>query len=265
MKPKIFIHPGIGKTATSAIQRVGMTQLDGLLRYCPFGLVGDVHNLLADIHDRFDKDVFLRELEGIKALDKNYNYLISSEFLCYSSDENIKFLTKELLSAGFDLEIVFVFREYSSLLLSTYLQTLKSGHNLLKGETFEGFVSRNLQSFKYDFLVGKWTNDPRVSVKILNFDSNKSGFVEYFFESLGVTSCDLIHTNEIINDSLIPECIPLILMFDSVESTELARAEFIKGLLAFSKEYSGYSSSGIYKESIKPFVERLVLETTIEI
>jgi len=182
---KIFLHIGIGKTATSAIQKVCYESIsdDSNTKYFPFGLIGDVHNSLSDFHPNFKEDIFDEAICQFKNLDSSYNYLISSEFLAYASKDLINTLIKAIINAGFQPEVILVIRSFSDLLLSSYLQALKSGFGLHKGESIIDYAERVQKDLNYLDLLDKWG---QCTAKIIDFDLNKKNIINVFLNELEI-------------------------------------------------------------------------------
>jgi len=245
----IYIHPGLGKTATSAIQHIAITQLKGDILYFPFGLKGDVHNYLSDVHPIYDEIYFESEMAKVNQLDKKKSYLISSEFLCYSTEAHIKNLCNKIITTGFKIKVVFASRDLLSLIQSSYLQSLKSMHGLINGESLFDFYKRNKQQFSIDMLVRKWAVNDGVDIAIIEFDKYGGNFVEKFFEYLGVK---VTGSHTIKNSSIHSGFIELITTLDkSIAGLEIAdRQKLIELLIQLSDKYKGsikYESSDLSK------------------
>ncbi|MBB1352347.1 hypothetical protein [Pseudoalteromonas sp. SG45-3] len=240
MKSKgiIYIHPGLGKTATSAIQNIAFNQLKEDVLYFPFGLKGDVHNYLADVHPIFDEEHFDIELDKVAQLDKNKNYFISSEFLCYCTKEHIKSLCTKIMSLGFHIKVIFAIRELLPLIESSYLQSLKSAHGLVAGESMLGFYKRNKQQFNFNMLINKWSSVDNVDVVIIEYDKYKDNFVKVFFQYLGV---EVTGSKSVTNSSINSVFIELITTIDrSIIGLEKKdRKEIIDMLIKLSDKYRG--------------------------
>jgi hypothetical protein len=234
----IYIHPGLGKTATSAIQKIAKEQLNGDMLYFPFGLKGDVHNYLADVHPAFTEEHFNEEVNKLIQLDKSKNYLISSEFLCYSTKSHIQSLCQKIIDAGFKVQVIFAVRELLPLIQSSYLQSLKSMHGLVAGESMLEFYKRNKQQFSYKMLIEKWSIIEGVKVTIIEFDKYGKGFVKRFFEYLNI---EVDGAQEITNSSINVGFVELITTLDkSITNFQFEdRLELIELLIKLSDKYKG--------------------------
>lgn len=247
----------MGKTGTSAIQKVAFEALfnsNESLEYFPYGLKGDVHNLLSDNYPSFNKDDFVSNCNKISQLDHAKSYLISSEFLCYASDDHIEFLISSIKSAGFSVEILFVVRAYSNLIHSSYLQALKTGYGLKHGESGDAYYDRNISSVRLGRSIKRWGNDPDVEITIFNYDSIKNDLIQCFFDYLGVNiDFNSVNAAKDVNESLLPEFISLIANFDEVNLNDKnyfeRRSIFIGNLLAISKEAKPYSKLNVLSKS----------------
>lgn len=266
MCPKIFIYPGIGKTATSAIQNLAFINLrdNSVCEYFPFGLIGNVHNGLADLHPNFNSVFFATAMASFDQLSKAKNYLISSEFLCFSSKVNIQTLLNKIVDSGFKAEVIFVVREFSKLLLSAYLQALKTGYGLVRGESYYDYVERTKSQFNLVSLIDKWNGIPEVTIKILSFDKYSDGFVKKFFGIIGCDSLIKDDTLKLVNESLLAEFIPLIRNYDNLVRWSLEdkdsmknRTSFVQDLLALSKKYKHLTTPQEYELSVKTLTEEM--------
>jgi hypothetical protein len=237
-KPIVYIHPGLGKTATSAIQKIAINQLKGSTLYFPFGLKGDVHNYLSDVHPIYNEEYFNDELAKLTQLKKDKNYLISSEFLCYSTKSHIQKLCKLITEAGFQIQVIFAVRDLLPLIQSSYLQSLKSMHGLVAGESMLEFYKRNKQQFNFKMLIEKWSINDSVEVSIIEFDKYGKHFVKRFFEYLNT---EVEGDQDITNSSIHIGFVELITTLDkSIDTFDTKdRQELIELLIKFSDKYRG--------------------------
>jgi len=255
---KIFIHIGIGKTATSAIQGLcyeGISE-DSRTKYFPLGLIGDVHNLLSDIHPKFEDKTFRDVICGIKDLDKSFNYFISSEFLAYASTDVINSLKGAIIDAGFELEVLLVIRNFSDLMLSTYLQALKTGFGLNKGESIIDYCNRVKGDLNYLKMLSKWEGG---AITIIDYDANKKNIINVVLDHLKITIKPNVNLKKQVNLSLLCDFIPLIRRFDlmSPEAQPLERKAFINKLLDISKDYSRFADNSFHKQCIQKITDEM--------
>lgn len=243
---KLILHVGMGKTATSAIQKVARNKLpvNSGVKYVPYGIdeSSNAHNLLADNHPKFNLEIYNEIIQRLRRDKEEFfaqSNLISSEFLMFSSHEHRERLIRDLSSVWSDIIVVFTIRRYDHLLYSSYLQALKTGYGLLQNDNINTYIERMKPAFSLPLHLGYWSKVGQVC--FLDFD--KGSIVKRFFEFLGVEVENISMSDE-VNSSLITEVIGLINQFDSLNSGDSInnnRQAFIKDLLKFSDKYRKYS------------------------
>lgn len=254
----IYIHIGLGKTGTSAIQNSAFSNIKktSQTKYFPYGLIGNVHNGLADAHPQFSAQEYGKSLSLIKKINRNYDYLISSEFLCYSSSKAIEELISALKSEGFKVKVIFVYRNFSDLILSSYLQALKSGYGLIKGESIIDYASRMEHILDIKAMLNKWASCEIIPI---NYDENKSDFVNSFMNKINLAIDQQSKPREQINTSLLCEFIPLIRNYDlkNHDISSGKRALVITQLLKASDCLAEYTQKDFHKNCIQEIAMRM--------
>ena len=204
----IVFHPGIGKTATSAIQRTGLalpvTDPDKAC-FSPVGVMGGAHNAFASIHPMFEPEVFERSMEALIAfvMKRTAPTVVSSEFLMRERSEKIQALTARFLSAGIRCRAVFGIREYDGFLMSAYMQALKVGWGMKQNETLEDYAKREMALIRYPELVDRWArciDDDNVF--LMDYDKNRQRFLSIFFDFLGLSPGSIPAVPGTVNPSL---------------------------------------------------------------
>jgi hypothetical protein len=219
---RIIFHPGIGKTATSAIQKMGSKlPIDNADAVCfsPYGYIQDVHNVFADNHPQFDPEKCQIELRKLIkfAKKRNADTVVSSEFLIRSSAGHVRKILNRVINSGLNVKIIVSVRNYTDYLLSSYLQAVKVKWGMKPGESLQSYAVRELKNVRLLVLVDQWA---RVvgdeNVTILDYDKFKQNFVAKFFNWIGVEHIDTDESAQIANNSLPFSSANVLLEFDKV-------------------------------------------------
>ncbi|CAH6828785.1 conserved hypothetical protein [Vibrio chagasii] len=230
LEKTVIFHPGMGKTATSAIQRVGVEHCFDNLNYSKFGVLGEAHNYFSSIHPQYSEDKFTSEWQGFLncLVNSDKNFLISSEFLIRDDPEHIKRMILDLKSIGYKVQVVFSIRSYTSYLISAFLQGVKVNWGVSPDETVFEFSKRELPLIRLPDLIKPWAeNAGDENIFILDYDNNRHGFVEKFYSGLGAHLDLNEYRSENVNPSIKLAVAPLLRHFDRVSSNSSQRAEFI--------------------------------------
>ena len=233
---KIVIHPGIGKTATSAIQHVfydflpSTNQRDGFC-YSPYGLIGNVHNIFANNHPQFSQAKFELALGELVAFSKSYegDILISSEFLIRCNKQHISVLLKTLLKAGNDICVILAIRNYSDYLISAFLQAVKVKWGMKNNEGILSYCERELNNINLPKLIGNWSDViGDENIFILDYDENKKEILSKFAGFFNVT---LPQKSDVkINQSISLPTANILLEFDKYCHDNRKRIDLIRFL-----------------------------------
>lgn len=233
----IVFHPGIGKTATSAIQRTGLAlPVSDPDRACfsPIGVLGGAHNAFASIHPMFDPEVFEKSMKELIAFTRKRNAptVVSSEFLMRERPEKIQELTAALSSAGIQCKAVFGIREYDGFLMSAYMQALKVGWGMRKNETLEEYARREIGLIRYPELVDRWARyigDDNLF--LIDYDENRERFLPIFFGFLNLSPASIPEVTETVNPSLPIGAAEIVRSFDLACDNAIARKKLIEDLM----------------------------------
>lgn len=227
----LIIHPGFGKTGTSAIQ-------DFLFHFnkysehhsvfCPFGIAGGAHNLLATNHPLFDQYVFNEILEKTIefTLKRESPTIISTEFFIRQSPPDTVKLLKTLMHHGITVKVVIGIRNYRDYMLSSYLQALKVKWGMRENETLEDYINRELPQVRFPFSISPWSdvlgND---SIFLFNFDVDRSNYLRKFLTFIGIGSSPeyVFSSNIIVNHSIPLPAIGILNEFDAASADSKAR------------------------------------------
>lgn len=250
---KLIIHPGMGKTATSTIQKQlffnsGITSNNGVLVYPNVGLDKEkAHHFFSDKYPGFSVDNFNNIIIELKRIAFESNddslFVISSEFLVHSSDSHIERLSSIFRDIFDEVEVVFAIRNYRDIVYSSYLQAVKVNYGIVNGESILDYASRMGSGFDFNLLISRWESVG--SIKIFDFDNFKSNVIAGFFEYLGVDDFIVAPGLEKENTSIIEDVVSLIFNFDAANRDDLNRDRFIDNMLSFSNDYKDFKSSSM--------------------
>lgn len=207
----IYIHIGIGKTGTSAIQKVLHSEREAFLKHDFFipltGLNYDNlgHHRLAKYQESFPsnvtKDLYGELLAEISASSQS-NILISSELYCYCKSEFIDFMGK--LFSGFSVKIILYVREQVSLVESTFLWWQAQGYDYKYN--VDDFFEMAKGGFNYQWMIKGWLDnfgENAIIVKVYDKKLIGGRTLSYFFDGVyGKYICE--DSPEVVNKSLLP-------------------------------------------------------------
>jgi len=257
-QPKtIIFHPGIGKTATSAIQNIGFKlSSDNSSHACfsPFGFFGGASNYFASNHPGFTPANYQSNWQSLLSFAKNRNSstVVSSEFLIRDNPQHIANMLNEAKNEGIEVKVIVAVRNYTDYLISAFLQAVKVNWGIPDNENIFKFCERELSQIRMPLLVNNWAKHiGDKNVFLMDYDKDKQNFVSLFFKSIGldvdVSSCQ----QSKVNESIKLEVAPMLRHFDRVSSNKQQREEFIK-----------YLNSLDYKEQHAKNVKQRI-ETTV--
>ncbi|WP_159656135.1 hypothetical protein [Vibrio atypicus] len=261
MTRKLIIHPGIGKTATSAVQyglfeNSNFESDNTIYIYPNVGLDSEhAHHYFADNYPGFSagniKDNILQIKNEVCAIgnEKNVVYILSSEFLVHSSQAHIDFLLSEFKSFFDSVEVVFSVRNYVDLVYSSYLQAVKVNYGIINSESILDYYSRMGDGFNFPVLLDKFSKYD--CVKFIDYDKNKMDFIRVFFSSIGFDSSKLKIANNKKNLSIIEDVVDIIFSFDKLNDKTANRQTFISNMVAFSNNYKDFSSRKMKEQLIE--------------
>jgi hypothetical protein len=223
VKKSIYFHIGIGKTATTAIQKSLIEYRQQLMEqdfYVPLtGLEKDGigHHLLADFSQlklvKSQKILYSSLFDELMYIRQN-NIILSSENFFYCSVELISYI-KELFST-YNIKIIFFVREQLSLIESTYLLWQAIGYDYKYN--IKSFFDTVKVGFDFELMIQPWIEnfgDENILVKVFDKNNLDNGIVKYFFKDIKtIGNIEVIEQNCIVNKSLIPCFSNLITLID---------------------------------------------------
>jgi len=185
MKKKLYLHLGLGKTGTSFLQTTfALNEINyknnGLLypdisnnhkvavqgittSGNGFHIAAKFLKQLEEVNSTFDEVLFFN------SLDKNYDYLISSEWLNELPIDKIKEFI-ELTNQSHEPHLIFFYRSIPDLIISNYHQGLKQGSRISLLDKIE--VMKNSIRKIIDKLIA--FSDSEIKHSIFNYDCSKN-------------------------------------------------------------------------------------------
>ena len=246
-QPKtIIFHPGIGKTATSAIQSIGLKlPSDNTEQACfsPYGVIGGANNYLASNHPEFSEVKFKEQWDALLtfALNRNASTVVSSEFLIRDNPKHIEAMLKEAKEKGLEVKVIVAVRNYTDYLISAFLQAVKVNWGIPNNENMLMFCERELGQIRMPLLVDHWAKHiGDENVYLMDYDQDKQNFVNLFFKTIGIEVDTGTKKENKVNESIRLEIAPMLRHFDRVSSNKAQRSEFIQFLnsLDYKEQHS---------------------------
>jgi hypothetical protein len=259
-QPKtIVFHPGIGKTATSAIQTIGLklpTDISEQACFSPFGVFGGAHNHLASNHPNFSYEKFQEQWCSLLefALNRNSSTIVSSEFLIRDNPKHIATMLKEAKEKGLNVKVIVAVRNYTDYLVSAFLQAVKVNWGVPDNENIFMFTEREIKQIRMPQLIERWAKHiGDENVFLMDYDKNKNGFVDSFFKNIGVDIENIDKKENKVNESIRLEIAPMLRQFDRLSSNKEQRPQFIQYLnsLDYKEQHSINVRNRIEKEVVR--------------
>jgi hypothetical protein len=242
----IIFHPGIGKTATSAIQNIGFKlPTDDNLQACfsPYGFYGGASNYFASNHPDFSLSNYQNNWDSLLKFAKNKggSTVVSSEFLIRDNPQHIANMLKEIKSEGINVKVIVAVRNYTDYLISAYLQAVKVNWGLQENEDVFKYCKRELAQIRMPLLIDNWAKHiGDENVFLMDYDKDKQNFVRLFFETIDIKIDSNDGTKAKINESIRLEIAPMLRHFDRITSNKQQREQFIQYLnsLDYKDQYA---------------------------
>ena len=259
-QPKtIIFHPGIGKTATSAIQTIGLnlpTDISEQACFSPYGVFGEAHNHLASNHPYFSYEKFQEQWSLLLefALNRESSTVVSSEFLIRDNPKHIETLLIQAKEKGIAVKVIVAVRNYTDYLISAFLQAVKVNWGIRDNEDIFMFTKREIELIRMPLLIDKWAKHiGDKNVFLMDYDKNKNGFVDSFFKNIGVDIANIDKKENKVNESIRLEIAPMLRHFDRLSSNKEQRPQFIQYLnsLDYKEQHAIHVKSRIEKEVVR--------------
>lgn len=262
----IILHVGIGKTGTSAIQKMLFENRDVLAAqgvfYPDFGLYGNAHHLFANFRKPRPSPRVAELIASAKTSADGLgcrSILISSEQFMYCNADYIR----EFLShfSAWRISVILFVRRQPELIASAFLQKLKEAP--LHSTGAHAFFCQNKRAFDYSRKIAIWRsllNPEDIHVKLYDKHLLGNDVCSKFLGLLGLVLPETGHTSQ-ANLSLIPEFVPIIQLMDSGEMNLNTRAPVMKEFLRLSNEFRRSSSQKLLLEDEIRDIESYYAET----
>jgi len=259
-QPKtIIFHPGIGKTATSAIQEVGLSlpsDISGQACFSPFGVFGGAHNHFASNHPHFSEEKFEAQWQQLLefSLNREGSTIISSEFLIRDNPKHIERMLSQAKEKGISVKVVVAVRNYTDYLVSAFLQAVKVNWGIPANENVFMFIKRELDQIRMPRLIQHWSKHlGDENIFLMDYDEHKKGFVSFFFQFIGVDISSNNKKENKVNESIRLEIAPMLRHFDRISANKEQRGQFIQYLnsLDYQTQYSIDIKNKVEKEIVR--------------
>jgi hypothetical protein len=255
----IIFHPGIGKTATSAIQNIGLKLVpedNGITCFSPYGVIGAANNLFASNHPLFSPEKYEAEWNALLdfSLHRNSSTVVSSEFLIRDNPKHIEIMLKQAIDKGINVKVIIAVRNYTDYLVSAFLQAVKVNWGIPNNENIFMFCERELAQIRMPLLVDHWAKHiGDENVFLMDYDENKDDFVNLFFKTVGINLSDEYKKENKVNTSIKLEIAPMLRHFDKVSNDKKQRNGLIQYLnsLEYKSEYVGTLKNRIGANIVK--------------
>ncbi|WP_319781515.1 hypothetical protein [Oceanisphaera sp. IT1-181] len=271
-KPRIFIHIGMNKTGTSALQSYLLSVKGDLLNseilYPETGLIGSAHYSLSASLGFCNPSVDPTWIKEQKKLKKSFQSEINKKIdtVIISSED---FLLNKPISTvldffkGFDIKVIVYLRRHDHWWLSAYAQAVKMKHLPPWNQGPQGFINFNRRRNKsygdYRHLVDRWAKaigKTNVIVRPYEREQNQPDLKADFLRAIGepelAEKLPRMETRD--NASLPLASVQLMDIFQRID----VDPELHQKLLAHARTF-GKGDNRLLKEIVNPqFLHKLV-------
>ena len=160
MKKLLYLHIGMGKTGTTALQdffwdnRKQLARHD--LHYPALGAVANAHHLVSPHIPRFLEGVWdfksVAEWAPKLAESRQPRILLSSELIAWAEEGVVRDFCTEL-SNWFDIKVVLYLRRVDNIIMASYNQQIKAGPQRRK---IDDIYIENIDRFDYPKILSVW-------------------------------------------------------------------------------------------------------------
>ena len=162
MKKKLYLHIGMGKTGTTALQDFFAHNRGPLgklgISYPDHGVMSNAHHLLSPHVPRFLEDQWqfetVDEWAPVLAEQDASRVLLSSELMAWA-DEAIARKFCAQVSAWFDLHVVCYVRRQDNIIMASYNQQIKAGPQRRR---IDLIYRKQMERFDYPRILAPWAD-----------------------------------------------------------------------------------------------------------
>ncbi|TDG15112.1 hypothetical protein E2F43_02425 [Seongchinamella unica] len=162
MKKKLYLHIGMGKTGTTALQNFFWENRRALARndvcYPKYGTVSNAHHLLSPHVPRFLEDEWsfqsVDEWAPRLVKSKENRILLSSELMAWADEARARRFCAQV-SAHFDLTVVVYLRRQDNIIMASYNQQIKAGPQRRR---IDLIYRKQIERFDFPKILAPWSD-----------------------------------------------------------------------------------------------------------
>ncbi|RLQ23694.1 hypothetical protein DWB85_00625 [Seongchinamella sediminis] len=162
MKKKLYLHIGMGKTGTTALQNFFWENRKVLARhdvcYPEHGLMSNAHHLLSPHVPRFLEDQWsfqaVDEWAPELVKSRQNRILLSSELMAWADEASARKFCAQV-SAHFDLNVVVYLRRQDNIIMASYNQQIKAGPQRRR---IDLIYRKQIERFDFPRILAPWAD-----------------------------------------------------------------------------------------------------------
>lgn len=268
-KKNVFLHVGIGKTGTTALQKnlFKTRQANSSKYFYPnIGIQDAGHRQLAKENQKKIPENIRKMYQLIINNFKRVNtpnMIISSEFLYTMKPGFIKELSE--IFNKFDTKIIFSIRNQLDLIPSVFLEWVKDG--LDYENTINSFYESHKESFDFEGKASVWIKyfgEQALIFKLYDKNLIKENITLDFLNSININNCSGF-SNADYNPSILPEFAKFLTFLDKWQVKKQTRYKLVKRLIFLSSKFKNSSKSKILNKKLKQRIIKNHRESNIRI
>ncbi|MBK1650474.1 hypothetical protein [Rhabdochromatium marinum] len=265
----VFLHIGYGKCGSTAIQQFAYRHFKKNAEiYLPetgwWQEREGHHHLTNNLDYAADKAALYHQwtlvAEELAASNAKHGFLTSEQF-CFMRPEQIEVAHRALRQQDWQIKIIFFVRSQLELALSAYLEKLKHTPYQELGD-FGHFISLHKQAFNFQLRITTWEElfgTANLIVRLYDrrlYPDVVAELCRILDLNLEITD-DQSAANTQINQSMLPEFIPLIkIMDEQMTSQAVTRAHYIAEITKLSSQFKTCSSGlGLFAQEMDQMIE----------
>jgi hypothetical protein len=266
-KKTLFVHIGMGKTGTTALQNFFWSNRRELGRhgiaYPEVGVVSGAHHLLSPHHPPFLKGQwdFMNPDQWISKIlgETQDTVLLSSELMAWAAHELARDFC-EAIRDHFDVRIVIYLRRQDNMIMASYNQQIKGGH---QKRHLKHILEKQMVRFDYAAKLKPWTEAlGREHILVRPYEKQQfhggdlvRDFMHHVF---GLELTDLFEMPRAnTNPRLSYTAMEYKRMVNKLDDDTFRTSKFIPALLQYSVERDESSHSAFSTQSVLSPAQRL--------